>query len=197
MISMKWSSARVAGAAALLGALCAVSTTASAQITAGKFSNANSLGDLLFDRSDDWKEKPVSALPALPAEKDLLPFDVSTASQLSYLIDSKSISVGADGVIRYTVIISSPSGARNIRYEGIHCSDYRWRLYSAANSDGTEWDTSASTDWARIEGSDLNGYHGTLYNDYFCDNKIPVARANNIVQSIRYHRSLRDKDYRD
>lgn len=196
MISMKWSSARLAGAAALVGALCAVSTTAFAQLTAEKFTNANSLGDLLFDRSDDWKEKPISSLPPLPSDKDLLPFDVSTASRLNYQIDSKSISVGSDGVIRYTVVISSPSGARNIRYEGIHCSDYRWRLYSGANSDGTSWDN-ASTDWARIGGSDLNGYHAALFNDYFCDNKIPVARANNIVQSIRYHRSLREKDYRD
>ncbi|MCY0388915.1 CNP1-like family protein [Robbsia sp. Bb-Pol-6] len=199
MITLQRSIARLAGAATLVAALCALSDTAWSQAQLPPVdksdSNGNSLVDMLFDRQSDWKEGPVDSLPALPSNGNLLPFDLSQRSGMKYMIDGKSVSVGADGVVRYTVVIDSPSGTRNIRYEGMHCASYRWRLYSGTNSEGTAWDN-ASTDWARIEDSALNGYHGTLYNNYFCDNKVP-AKASNIVQNIRYGRSLRAQDYRN
>lgn len=199
MITLQWSIARLAGATTLVAVLCTLSGTARAQAQLPPVDksdqNGNSLVDMLFDRQSDWKEGMVSSLPALPVNGNLLPFDLVQRSAMTYMIDSKSVSVGADGVVRYTVVIDSPSGTRNIRYEGMHCASYRWRLYSGANSEGTAWDN-ASTDWARIEDSALNGYHGTLYNDYFCDNKVP-AKAANIVQNIRYGRSLRARDYRN
>ncbi|MGI4857758.1 MAG: CNP1-like family protein [Janthinobacterium lividum] len=199
MITLQRSIARLVGATTLVAALGALSGTAWSQAQLPPVDksdqNGNSLVDMLFDRQSDWKENQVDSLPALPENRNLLPFDLAQRSGLTYMIDSKSVSVGADGVVRYTVVIDSASGARNIRYEGMHCASYRWRLYSGANSDGTAWDN-ASTDWARIEDSTLNGYHGTLYNDYFCDNKMP-AKASSIVQNIRFHRSLRAQDYRN
>lgn len=199
MITLPGPLARLARATTLVAALCALSDTARAQAqlppVEKSSENGNSLIDMLFDRQSDWKEGPVTALPALPTNANLLPFDLTQRTAMTYMIDSKSVSVGADGVVRYTVVIDSPSGTRNIRYEGMHCASYRWRLYSGVNSEGTAWDN-ASTDWTRIEDSALNGYHASLYTNYFCDNKVP-ARAASIVQNIRYGRSLRAQDYRN
>ncbi|WP_347556789.1 CNP1-like family protein [Robbsia sp. KACC 23696] len=155
-----------------------------------------SLMDMITGKADNWQEMPVASLPPLPLDKNLLPFQVSAQADLTFLIDKTSISVGKDGVVRYTVEVKSPAGARNIRYEGIRCANYSWRLYSGTNSDGTAWDN-ASTDWMRIQQNPMNGYQDALYNDYFCSNKSPVSSVKQIVEYIRYNRSLRTNDYRN
>ena len=155
-----------------------------------------SLMDMVMGRDDNWQELPVASLPPLPQDKNLLPFQVSSQTELTFLIDKTSISIGKDGVVRYTVEVRSPAGARNIRYEGIRCAAYSWRLYSGTNSDGTAWDN-ASTNWMTIQQNPMNGYQDALYNDYFCSNKSPVAKVQTIIENIRYNRSLRTQDYRN
>ena len=51
-----------------------------------------------------------------------------------------SLTVGTDGVVRYTVVVTSPAGARNVNYEGIRCDTYEWRLYASINDDHDGWD---------------------------------------------------------
>src|SRR5207253_11296418 len=46
-----------------------------------------------------------TALPAPPRDADLIPFEVSPAGNFTFAIDGKSVAVGADGAVRYTVVI--------------------------------------------------------------------------------------------
>lgn len=142
----------------------------------------------LLDRDATFVEQKVDTLPPLPRSENLLPFDVSRQSPLTYAIDAPSVSIGTDHVIRYTVVATSPSGARNVRYEGIRCDGYVWRLYAAANEDGDGWNRNATTDWSRIVRSDLNAYHAVLYHQYLCRDKGAVGSAKDIVHSLRYQR---------
>lgn len=48
-------------------------------------------------------------------------FRVGAITDTHYFIDGSTISVGADQVIRYTLVIVSSSGAQNISYEGMRC----------------------------------------------------------------------------
>lgn len=144
----------------------------------------------LLDRQSKWTENKVEALPPLPRAADLLSFDVSQNTPLHFAVDAKSIDVGSDGVIRYTVVISSPSGARNVNYEGIRCDTYEWRQYAGLNAEHDGWDHSVATRWRRIENGDLNAYQAALYKDYFCANKMPSSpSAKTIVNNIRYGRT--------
>lgn len=142
----------------------------------------------LLDRKENWVENKVDKLPPVPQAADLLPFDVSATSSLTYAIDAKSVSVGSDGVVRYTVVITSPQGARNVYYEGVRCETYESRRYAAADESGTQWDRGAANDWRRIENSQLNAYQAALYQDFMCANKLPQGSAQSIVQNIRYKR---------
>lgn len=148
----------------------------------------------LLDRKPTWSEIQNPVLPPLPQTADVLEFDVSTTSKLNFGIDAKSLTVGKDGVVRFTTVISSPAGARNIYYEGIRCDTYEWRLYAAANEGGTEWDHSVSNNWQRIENSELNAYQSALYVDYLCASKMPKGSAKEMVNNIRYHR-LANQEY--
>ncbi len=143
----------------------------------------------LLDMPSNWTENKVDTLPPLPQPADLLPFDVSQNTPLHFLIDPKSLTVGSDGVVRYTVVITSPSGARNVNYEGIRCDNYTWRLYAGLNADHDGWDRTVENDWARIENGALNAYRAALYQDFFCANRLPAGSAATIVTNIRYNRT--------
>jgi hypothetical protein len=144
----------------------------------------------LLDRKGEWQENKLESLPPLPqAGAKLLPFDVSNDSPLKFAIDPASLTVGTDGVVRYTVVITSPGGARNVNYEGIRCDTYETRLYASLDADHNAWDQTVANDWKRIENGTLNAYQSRLYQDYFCANKMPIAKAPAIVENLRYGRT--------
>ena len=158
--------------------------------SAGKPTNQNdSAFTYLLDRKSNWAENKVDSLPSLPQQANLLPFDVSGNTPLTFAVDSKSLSVGSDGVVRYTVVVKSPSGAYNVNYEGIRCDTYEWRQYAGLNADHDGWDNSVATPFARIEDGSLNAYQASLYQDYFCANRIPTGNAKQILENIRYKRT--------
>jgi CNP1-like family len=143
----------------------------------------------LMDRKPNWTENKVDTLPPLPQEANLLPFTVSENTPLSFFIDKNSLSVGTDGVIRYTVVVKSPAGARNVNYEGIRCDNYNWRLYASINEDQNGWDRTVANDFQRIENGNLNAYRAALYQDYFCANKLPTGSAKQILSNIQMKRT--------
>jgi hypothetical protein len=143
----------------------------------------------LLDRKGNWVENQVDTLPPLPQESNLLPFEVSGNTPLQFAIDRNSLSVGTDGVVRYTVVVTSPSGARNVNYEGIRCDTYEWRLYAGLNADHDGWDRTVANEFSRIENGALNAYHAALYQDYMCANKMPTGKAPQIIENIRYKRT--------
>jgi hypothetical protein len=54
--------------------------------------------------------EPEVELPPFPQDENLLPFTVSATTNNQFLIDGNSLSVGSDGVTRYTLVIVSPPG---------------------------------------------------------------------------------------
>lgn len=163
----------------------------------GPASGEQSTFEYLFDRKSVFVEDKDVTPPPLPDYNALLPFEVSKTSSLTFAIDPKSVSVGKDGVVRYTVVITSPAGARNVRYEGIRCGDGQmWKMYAAIDEDGTAWEPDSSTDWDKIEYNTLNAYHNTLAHDFFCDFSTIAGDARTIVENIKYKRTLTDQRVR-
>lgn len=104
-------------------------------------------------------------LPSFPDKKDLIEFPVATGSGMKYFIDSKSLSVESDDVIRYVLVILSPEGAENVSYEGMRCATGERRYYASGRSDKT-WSKARSSQWFRIQSG---GKHQvTLFANYFC-----------------------------
>jgi hypothetical protein len=143
----------------------------------------------LLDRKSNWVENKVDTLPPLPQASNLMEFNVSQNTPLTFAVDKNSISVGDDGVVRYTVVATSKGGARNVNYEGIRCDTYEWRRYASINDDGTGWDRGTAFEFKRIENGELNAYQAALYQDYFCANKLPIASAKVIASNIQYKRT--------
>jgi hypothetical protein len=82
-----------------------------------------------------WKEESVN-LPPWPADSDLIEFKLDgDPSPFRYFIDGKHLAVGSDSVVRYTLVVESSSGARNVSFEGVRCTargEYKIYAYGVA-----------------------------------------------------------------
>lgn len=141
--------------------------------------------------SEEFEEEPwvesALQLPAFPENENLVPFHVGSVSDKQFLIDEKSISVGDDGVIRYTLVVVSNAGARSISFEGMRCATRERRLYAFGQADRT-WSKARSDKWMRIQGGS-NQYPVALYADYLCAADASVIyRPAEVVRRLRYGR---------
>jgi hypothetical protein len=92
----------------------------------------------------DWKELEAPAPPAFTL-KGLVPVEVPRAT-LQYGVDPASVSLGADGIVRYVVVATSNTGAVNALYEGIRCSSAEVKVYARHNPD-TGWTPASAEPW--------------------------------------------------
>lgn len=127
------------------------------------------------DEEKPWIEAEV-ALPAYPADADLIEFYVSATTANRFFIDGKSLSVGSDGVVRFSLVVLTSGGATNVSHEGIRCSARQVRLYATGRSDRT-WSASRLAAWRPIESRDINRHHAALSRDFFCPDGVVIRNA--------------------
>lgn len=143
---------------------------------------------------DENKAVPVQEsaliLPAAPKSDDLLRYTVGAGASMTFAIDARSISVGEDQIVRYSSVITSPSGAVNISYEGIRCKTAERKLFATGRPDGS-WNTLADADWRRISSAGANSYQATLFREFFCDGESVAGKASTIIDRIRRKKPLR------
>jgi hypothetical protein len=136
-----------------------------------------------------WKESAVQ-FPAPPKKENLLSFPASISKTLDFTIDAKSVTVENDGVVRYTLVITSNTGASNVSYEGIRCSTSEKKLYAFGQADGS-WSAAKRDTWDLIFNGGINRQHVTLAKDFFCDGTRVAGKAENIVERIRKKKPLK------
>ena len=124
-------------------------------------------------------------LPPFPLPENLIPFFVSATSDNSFMIDGESLSVDADGVVRFTLLIVSPSGARNVSYEGMRCATGERRLYALGRSDKT-WSKARNDQWLPIKDNSLNRHYAELYSAYFCAIGVNLRDADDARRALRH-----------
>lgn len=133
-----------------------------------------------------WQEQQEIEAPAFPAPENLREFHVSQVTANNYFIDASTLSVGADGVVRYVLVVKTAGGATNISFEGINCKQLSWKHYATGHSDST-WVKSrvARNEWRRIENKPVNRHHAALARDLFCPEGIAIHSADEGRNALR------------
>jgi CNP1-like family protein len=147
-----------------------------------------------FDENKkDWKEIEAK-IPAYPKNEDLVAFNGGPASAHRFFIDAKSLSIGADGVVRYSLVIKTAGGATNVTYEGMRCETHEQKYYAVGQPNGS-WTRARNPQWRQIQSPEVNRQHMVLYNGYLCDGGtykgIPASSVRQILQEMKY--GSRDK----
>ena len=154
-----------------------------------------------FDSSKPWAELQTQ-LPAYPKAENLLPFDAGPASDNLHYIDAPSIAVGGDGVVRYTLVIKSPTGAMNVTYEGMRCATdgkresarldllilkfqvTEKRLYAIGRDDET-WVRARVSKWEELEDVSQHYAQRALARYFFCPANSIVRNEKEAIQALK------------
>jgi len=129
-----------------------------------------------------WKEIE-ARMPANPRTGDLVPFDAGGASPHRFYVDARTLSIGEDGVVRYTLVVKAAGGATNVSFEGIRCELRQQKYYAVGRPDGS-WVRARNPQWRRIESQDINSHHYVLYGEFFCSGKQPHKSAKEVLQLL-------------
>ena len=129
------------------------------------------IGGVIEDK--EFKEIE-AAFPPYPQDSTLLEFQLRRNSDSHFYVDRDSISIGADRVLRYSVVVKSPYGALTISYEGLRCKTSEYKVYAFGVISG-EWTKSRDSQWLAIERNDGN-FRFTLFKDYLCDGEAIAGR---------------------
>ncbi len=132
----------------------------------------------------DRRAEVQAPLPQYPQPENYLPFEVSETTSFAFFVDAKSLSVGADRVVRYTIIAKSPDGALNISFEGMRCAEREFRIYAFGRADKT-WSEERNSKWKAIRSGPRNAQRAVLYSDYFCPTTGDILTAEEGVRALK------------
>ncbi|MGA7179994.1 MAG: CNP1-like family protein [Thiobacillaceae bacterium] len=151
--------------------------------TGNAFIYGDSPENAFEDSSRPWAEVQAQ-LPAYPRQENLVRFNVSSATDNTYSIDTASISIGKDDVVRYTVVIESPRGARTVNYEGMRCDPTEFKVYAFGHPDNT-WSKNRYAKWEEYRLRSLLSYHKALFEDDFCPNGLQVRTKKEAIRNLK------------
>lgn len=142
----------------------------------------------LLATDPDWKESEAPPPLALNL-KGLVPFEVSTVSNLAWALDPTGVTIVGDGLVRYVVVARSPSGVFNALYEVINCSNGEVKTYARivskeAEAAGKAWVVVADPKW--ISMYDAPSKHAlALAKQGVCTGNTAAQNVNEIVTSLK------------
>jgi hypothetical protein len=165
----------------LLILLCLFSMVA----PAAAFFGPKKSSDYEYENEKPWVEIQ-GQLPSYPKPENLLEFDAGPASTNLHFVDRSSIAVGEDGVVRYSLVVQSPTGAMNISYEGIRCQTNERKVYAYGRSNNETWAPATMGKWVDLENIKQNYAQRTLYRYFFCPLGIGMVKdADEAVQALK------------
>ena len=144
-------------------------------------------GDQLISGVDPFApmvfKEGVTAMPLNPPNQaTLLPFYVSQGTVFKFAVDTDSITIGADGVTRYIVVITNPSGGTQAQYEGIRCDSFQARLYGFYESKG--WKENLLGEWKDIKRDIPNRYQAALAKGALCNFDLQEKSIRNVLKAL-------------
>jgi hypothetical protein len=116
--------------------------------------------------AEPWKEIR-APLPPWPKDSDLIEFQLDSPSPFRYYIDGQNLTIGADEVVRYTLVAESSSGSRNLSVEGLRCTPKGVFQVYAYGSRGS-FQPLQETDWLRIQDQPGDELHRELHRHFLC-----------------------------
>ena len=131
----------------------------------------------------EWQEQDTE-LPPWPDRNRLIELDIDTGGRGYRLyIDPQSVTVGKDRVVRFASVMVSPSGVRNVTYEGLHCGKQSHRRFAYGMD--KRWHVLPGSVWSPLPRGGVNRYRSFLYNRHMCNPAEPHRDAEDIVRSLR------------
>ena len=124
-------------------------------------------------------------MPTYPQAAALLRFPTDWTSH-TVLIDQRSLSIGEGGVVRYVLVVRSPSGAESVSFEGMRCATGERQTYAYGRNAGDSgtWSAARNAGWTVVADRGINRYYFEFWRDVFCDGK-QVEPRRTILENLK------------
>jgi hypothetical protein len=122
----------------------------------------------------EWVEEVPPAPPRFSTDH-LIPIDMPRFVGVEVSVDPESISVGADGVVHYVVVMRSKSGGLQASFEGIRCATDEVKTYAYFGG---------SLQWSMVARPQWRGIHDNLPSKHALAIARQGACANHIAWSV-------------
>lgn len=129
-----------------------------------------------FDESkaEKWQELD-SPLPAYPEDQNLIKVRMPVTYTLNVYVDEKSVSLLKDGIARFTTVVESSSGNRNVFFDGYDCESRQYKTYATGTPERT-FEPIKKSSWEQVPYYETNAFRFQLMRYYVCDpNTMSVA----------------------
>ncbi|NIO41506.1 MAG: hypothetical protein GTO41_15820 [Burkholderiales bacterium] len=130
-----------------------------------------------------WQESEF-VLPPYPKNTNLLQARITGLASFTFLVDTESISIGEDGVVRYTLVARSASDVDNVSFEGMRCEKSEYKAYAFGSSDRT-WSLARNPQWTSVSNPAINRYRHDLHRFYFCPNSVPQKSVGKVIAALK------------
>lgn len=133
---------------------------------------------------DIWKESAI-AIPSFPVDANLVLLPPGPRDTLKVYVDSTSLSLAKDGVVRFTMVVVSSGGAHNVFYDGIRCATREYKTY-AFGTEANSLEPMKDARWRPIPRFPTNAFRYDLYHNYVCDDSSVPRSPEDIVHKLKY-----------
>ena len=130
----------------------------------------------------DWREAEAPPAPAFK-QSGLIPLEIGGAT-LRYGVDPATVSLSADGIVRYVVVASTGSGTSSAIYEGIRCSTAEVKAY-ARHNEGTGWTLAQPAQWQPLQANPSSRHSQVIARTGACMGGGANRSATQIVRDLR------------
>jgi hypothetical protein len=133
----------------------------------------------------DWLEEQIPPPPAFSADR-LIALDMPQSVSLKIGVDPETIVVGADGVVRYVIVMRNTTGSTNAVYEGIRCVTDEVKTYARLGSSG-QWSMVQDPVWRAVN-ENMPSHHAQAFaRQGGCQNRLAVSKPEilNALKSVR------------
>lgn len=153
--------------------------------------------EITDDDIKEWRfREDVVDIPDYPDKSSLMKLDIDAAdSPFEYFIDSKSLSIGVDDVIHYTVIIQASSGYQNVLFEAMRCDTREYKTHAYGTGNRTFYEV-YDPQWKQILGRGGTGidYRRDLVTMYFCTDIRSTLDMTSIMNRLHDPENIPDED---
>ena len=124
-------------------------------------------------------------LPEFPKRENLRRIQSPTgAAGREYYIDERSLLMSHEGIVYYTVVLRTSSGANNILYEGLDCRERVVKSFAYGTARGG-FKALRKRRWERFTVEGLYGYRFVLWDRYMCGEIREALPPKKIIENLR------------
>jgi hypothetical protein len=127
--------------------------------------------------------------PSYPREGDLAEFTLRNPTINRFFIDTSTLTIAKDRIVRFVLVVRTPSNETNVRFAAIRCENREWKDIAFAGDDHS-WNIDENAQWRRIQQLRYNNFQETLYTDFFCTSGVLSSHVagdtRKLVKLLRY-----------